>query len=258
MKLTKLFVCGTLLTVVTGAQASYVHAVEYEDALNAQSTGEITFEDADATIVDPNDPEKEVIPGGESNASKGDLVLQYVSDFNFGKHKKTLNEFSTQALPDTVVAANDDTNSSYNVPLFVSTKDMRTDRGNGWTLTVTASSFSSISDQKELKGGEVVLTNSFYKDVSGIPQINSKAISNSLDTGLALTPGQEVVIANADASKDQGLGSYSLSMGSLVDDNGEEKVSGATFRMPAKTVVDSEKYQATFDWELKPELSSFE
>lgn len=266
MKLTTLSVCGIILATALGGNVQQAFATDYSSATEAQSEGKIEFEDADNTILDPSNPEVEVVPSLPANTNKGDLVLQYVSDFDFGKHQKTLNEFTTFALPDTVTGTADETNTKYNVPLFVSTKDMRTDRGNGWTLSVTASNFYSVANADEsysggteLKGGEVVFTNANYSQSDEFsPIINDKAASTDLANGLVLTPNQELVVANADASKNQGLGSYSLALGNLVDDNGSQKVNGVTFRMPAKTAVDTAEYQATFDWELKADLSAFE
>jgi len=123
----------------------------------------IFVEGDEPEIIDPIDPTLPVVPvePGKPNPNKGDLVIQYVSDFDFGTHKNDLKAFSGKATADKVQTVGDDGTLGpvREVPSFVNTKDMRVD-GKGWDLKVTATPFKTATS--ELTGAEVTLSGLKY------------------------------------------------------------------------------------------------
>lgn len=271
MKLTKLVMSGAALATIVGIGALNADAATYEDATKAATNGNISFTD-DGTNnipdpenpdkptnpVDPTDPNNPDKPGGNENP--GDLKLVVVPDFDFGSQKKSSGEVTANAK---VVAAWDENkNKVYRAP-WITTHDMRTERDTGWTVSVTSGQFTLTgagNQNKVINGGEIVLTNTNYEGSSTTkPTIHPKAVGKDIATGLVLTPGTEVSIASSDSSGAQGIGDYSLALG--TNGNGTYKADsvtdGVTFRMPAKTAVETGEYQAVLNWELKPILIPF-
>lgn len=252
----KLIMLPLLTLSILSLSNSKVFAATYDGATKAKSKGTIQFETGGPEIVDPEDP-KVIVDPVDPNPNKGELVLQYVSNFDFGNHERTSKYFETPALPDKLK------NDEEVVP-FVSTKDLRTDRQGGWELTVTSGKFKSVNNGtyvggQELNGAEIVLTNAVYNGTETDnfkPEVNQKAKEATVIEGLALTPGSPVVVAKAfddtTSNKKQGVGSYSLALGKLVDKNGKKVTNGVTFRKPEKLNVDDAQYVAILDWELTP------
>ncbi|EOI03058.1 hypothetical protein UAY_00805 [Enterococcus moraviensis ATCC BAA-383] len=269
MKLTKLVMSGAALATIVGIGALNADAATYPEATKGVSNGNISFTDDGSNNipdpenpekptnpVDPTDPDNPDKPGGNENP--GDLKLVVVPDFDFGSQQKSSGEVTANAK---VVAAWDESKTKiYRAP-WITTHDMRTERGTGWTVSVTSSQFSLTGDaNKKINGAEIVFTNANYEGSSTTkPTIHSKAVGTDVTTGLVLTPGTEVSIANSDASKGQGVGDYSLALGTNSKGAYKEDsvTDGVTFRMPANTAVETGKYQAELNWELKPTLNPF-
>ncbi|MGX7149325.1 WxL domain-containing protein [Enterococcus ureasiticus] len=267
MKLTKLVMSSAALAAIVGVGALNADAATYPEATKGVSNGNITFTDDGSNNipdpenpdkptnpVDPTDPENPDKPGGNNNP--GDLKLVVVPDIDFGSKQKTSAAVTANAK---VVAAWDENKTKvYRAP-WITTHDMRTERGTGWTVSVTSSQFSLVGDTtKKIEGAEIVFTNANYEGTSTTkPTINSKAAGTDVANGLVLTPGTEVSIANSDSAKGQGVGDYSLALGtnSKGTNTKDSLTDGVTFRMPANTAVETGKYQAVLNWELKPTLS---
>lgn len=247
-----------------------VQAQSYTDATHAQGEGKIEFIQSTKTeIYNPEDPDEEVVPENP-NPNMDALMIQYVSDFEFGKRERTGKEIWQPATMDTTVKTVDGTQKD--VYPFVSTLDLRADRKSGWTLNVTPSAFKTA--KHTIPGAEVVLSNVNYADSKAEtgrnetkPAVNGTAANTDFKKGLTLSPGSTYSVASADASlspKGQGVGSYSLSLGNEVinqttsthdEDTEIAATNGVYFHMPANTGVDIETpYLATFDWELLPTL----
>lgn len=247
MKKTVLMTSVVGLSILTIGGVNAGAAASYPSATEAKGEGYITFNNGKPEIVDPTDPDIPVTPDEPSNPSDADLRIQYVSDFQFGDHDKSVQGVTALSSADQVKLINDK-NKLKNVPSFISTMDMRTERQTGWTLSVTSSTFKN-SKGHEIDGGEVTLSDARYEKADEFSPVISPVVSSK--SGQALTPGTSYKIAGADASKKQGIGTYSLAFGELVDDH----TSGVTFKMGPKTVVDADTYKATFDWNLAPTLN---
>lgn len=251
-----------LLGIITNTS----EAATYSDSNNASSIGKVKFIEGDPEIVDPTDPDKPVDPVDPVNPNRGDLMIQYVSDFDFGVHKKTVTGVLAKSKPDIVVDKNNPSSGEYEVVPFVSTLDTRSNRDGGWNLRVSATEFKGTANNSEvtLKGAEIIFTHANYaKPKSETPIVNGSAAATILDEGLKLqqTP-QKIVSADESTVENQGMGSYSLSLGSALidqkDDNpnteeSEYKVTnGVTFRLPKNTAVSVADYYADINWELVP------
>lgn len=242
MKNSEKLVVGAMLVLTCGLFGGNVLAADYDgsDPLKATGHGTVRFEESDVVeIIDPEtvDP---VSPTNPTNPAKGDLVIQYVSDFDFGTHKNDLKTFSGLASADEVQKINPDGSKEpvHKVPSFISTKDMRA-IGNGWELKVTPSAFETPIGGHVLAGAEVSLSGLVYntgKDNAPTPTSGT----------VKLVPGTAYSIAKA--KKDKGMGSYSLAFGTL---NGDNQVTGVVLDIPKNTIKDTkEAYVANFDWEL--------
>ncbi|MFC6345872.1 WxL domain-containing protein [Vagococcus carniphilus] len=242
-------------------------AATYKDSNNASSIGKVKFIEGESEIVDPKDPDKPVDPVEPVNPNKGDLMIQYVSDFDFGVHKKTVNGITANSKPDLVVDKKDDKKEKYDVVPFVSTLDTRTNRNGGWNLRVSATEFKGTNKSNNevvLKGAEVIFSNvSYAQPKAETPVVNSEAASAVVKDGFKLQQSPQK-IATSDESKveSQGMGSYSLALGSELvnqtDDNLDSTKSnykvtnGVTFNLPKNTSVSVADYTADINWELVP------
>lgn len=267
MKLTKLVMSSAALAAIVEVGALQADAATYPDATKGVSNGNITFtDDGSNNISDPENPDKPTNPVDPKdpenpdkegdNKNPGDLKLVVVPDLDFGSKQKTSAAVTAKAK---VVAAWDENKAKiYRAP-WVTTHDMRTERGTVWTVSVTYSQFSLTGDAtKKINGAEIVFTNANYEGTSKTkPTIHSKAVGSDVASGLVLTPGTEVSIASSDASKGQGVGDFSLALGtnSKGTNTKDSLTDGVTFRMPANTAVETGKYQAELNWELKPTLN---
>ncbi|EOI06748.1 hypothetical protein UAY_00090 [Enterococcus moraviensis ATCC BAA-383] len=254
MKLKKVIIGSTLAaTILGGLGAQTVQAAEYPSATEAKSEGKVTFTEGGPEIVDPTDPDIPIAPVDPTdptnptkpiNPGKADLMIQYVSDFDFGTHSNSLKALKANAKPDYAFALDAQGNRTgdlYAVPSFVSTKDVRAER-TGWELTVTASKFTS-SKGTELKGAEVTL-----KDLTYNTPTNPIGTAPTAATGnKILTPATETTVATA--GDNSGIGSWSLGMGALSTD--EKAVQGVELNIPQNSLKENDTYKATFDWELK-------
>lgn len=236
----KILSLGMLVITAGALVAPTVLAAEYPSATEATGKGTVKFVEGDEpVIIDPIDPITPVIPvePGKPNPNKGDLVIQYVSDFDFGTHQNDLSAFTGNALADKVQTINEDgsVGEIREVPSFVSTKDMRI-AGKGWELKVTATPFTTGTN--ELNGAEVSLSNLAYNGTgANLPTAQAGIVK--------LVPGTTVSVAKATEGK--GIGYHSLAMGE-VD---EGKTSGVTLNIPANTMKDTTTdYSADFNWEL--------
>lgn len=251
MKLKNLLVCSSLILGVTLAISSEKsNAAEYTDALNAVGTGTITFDgDDDSLVPDPDDPDTPINPG-PVNPAEADLKIVYVSDFSFGIHKKNISGLTAHAAG-AVMADN-----TTRVP-FITTKDMRVDRSTGWTLSCTASKFKSTDTTAHvIDGASVTLDGAKYTG----NESNATGTAYPVVSGskIVLTPETSVKVASADSTQgtsgNQGLGMYSLSLGSTTTDTQGSPVYGVDFILPANTPVNDATYNASFTWTLSPSL----
>lgn len=256
MKKTKLVQTMMISTLALG-MTSNVLAANYTDALNAVSDSKIEFIEGDPEILDPSNPDKPITPTNPTNPNKGDLMIQYVSDFDFGVHKKTTKGLLANAKMDKVKNETDN-----EVLPFVSTLDTRYNREGGWKLEVSSTDFigtDAKNNEVIIKGAEIVFTHANYAKQDNAPVVKTPAEAEKVEDGMILGKDKQV-LAFADATKDeQGVGSRTLALGNQVEkqrdadkDYDYNVTNGVTFRLPKNAPVSATKYQATVNWELSP------
>lgn len=228
MKLQNALVCGLVLTSLVGGTMTTF--AEEPNGKTATTKGEITFvaDEDGGQPVDPEDPNKPVDPSKPINPGKGELMITYASDFNFGTQKK--GETSWQAQADKM--KNDEL-----ITPFVSTKDTRGTDRQGWSLTAALSKGFEDGQENELKGAELSLSNMFYSD----KELNAPTAST--ETLTLNATGQEV--AKADGTT--GIGNWSVGLGKLQADN---TTNGVTLNVPEKSAKNTATYTAEVTWEL--------
>lgn len=249
MKRKKLVVFNILLVsgVLASLGAQPANAQTYPDALNGIGDGSITFSgDDDSQVPSPTDPDTPVTPD-KPNTNDGDLKIVYVPDFVFGSHAKSVAGVSAYAQLISLASP-----ATKTVP-FVTTKDLRTERGKGWELAVKASTFKDANSH-EIKGAVVSLEGAGYAtDTAANGQgVFPKVAAQSI----ALEPNSSVKVASADASStvangNQGIGMYSLALGTAQSDG---TTNGVKFTLPKNTAVNDGTYTATFQWTIAPVL----
>lgn len=263
-----------LVSTLMLSGAGVVNAAEqnYLTGTKAESFGLVEFIETDeAEIVDPDNPDKPIIPGepGEQdptnpNPDKGDLVLQYVPNLDFGTHKKTSQGLEKHAklikayIPHQEVKPGSDPiapKTEERIP-FVSTLDTRAERDGGWQLTVKRTEFEN-EDNAKIKGADVIFSDLIYNgEDSKKPTVRHGEITIGTEPN---------VIAQASEKEEQGMGSHSLSLGqeSAVQKDylGKNEYSdeynvttGVTFKLAKGAAVSADKYQSTFEWNLVPSL----
>lgn len=322
----KLFLYGALLgTIVSVAGASTTALAatfpdkDATDKSTAEARGKVKFVNSDqGTIPDPTDPVTPIDPIDPVNPSENPLRIQHVSNFNFNQRRMsgaTALVFNAESVPVQSIYADsegkkeykgrDDSEKDQNgekidsamfgdlssldiretIP-FISTMDMRTERGNGWEMTAQAAPFKLHGTEVELKGAEIRLANSFYaKSDANAPKVEDAAAAKvpffkvdkgmdmkdynahmtALDTSASISSGSATKIASAGV--DQGVGGYTLALGDnlqndqndlspkMVDD-GETadtfySTNGVILKIPAKTAMELGKENEHVDRDNK-------
>jgi len=241
------FLMGALVTGLAQGQITQA-AASYPDALTANADGTITFEEEDDKVVPgPDDPDIPVVPD-DPNIKPGDFKIVYVPSFDFGTHKKAVSGVEAFAKAVTVKDITE-TNELQKVP-FITTKDMRVDRGKGWQLSAEASKFSSGTHT--IEGAEIRLLDANYaKGTDTLNELNKPTVASN---EIVLTPETAVPVASADTTStvNQGLGLYSLALGKNIDSSG--LTDGVKFSLPSNTAVNSSTYTSKIVWTLAPKL----
>lgn len=189
-------------------------------------------------IVNPLNGVEAVQPVEPENKTNKDLRIQYVSDFDFGKHKNGKDELIVNSLGDQIIKEN---NKKETVPSFVSIIDDRPNHLRAdWQLEISSSPFKT-ENGAELKNSSFNLSNIHYQGVEDGPIIGNDSLTLS---------GEPQIITESS----KGLKGYSWSMafGNLIDNN--QKVSGVTLGMPYGSYKENKAYQAEINWKLTPKL----
>ncbi|NMP59940.1 WxL domain-containing protein, partial [Enterococcus mundtii] len=132
---------------------------------------DVTFEPATTLIVgdtgpvspvDPLDPEVEVNPENKPDLpeDQGPLSIDFVSSFNFGSQPITVNDQTYYAQPQRLLNADGTVNETEERPNYVQISDRRPENDrNGWQLAVTQNDQFTATNNRELNGARLRLTN---------------------------------------------------------------------------------------------------
>lgn len=237
MKKTTLTLAASVLMGSIGLGALTGHAADYEDALNATSEGAVTIVENDLpddTIPDPENPDQELDPETPVNPNPGQLRINYVSNFDFGKIKNTSGAMTLEAKLDTLWLA--DGTETERVP-FVTTEDRRGTDRKGWELRVSQPKPLADAAGNELQGATIQLNGLRYSNAG----TDSPVVTGGTIT---LAPSEQVL---ARANEAQGAGARSLALGSATE---QGTTNGVTLNIPANTIRNNTEYTSSIVWEL--------
>ncbi|MEI5994502.1 WxL domain-containing protein [Candidatus Enterococcus mansonii] len=219
----KKIIFGTLLSTVLLAGGAVAHAesddwktvIGTPDGKGATSHAHMTLQPGDET-TDPTDPIDPSEPGGETG-NKGPLTIDNVTPLEFGEHKLAGGESIYSATSDHP---------------NVQVTDNRGE-GKGWTLQVTSSQFTDVTDvKKTLKGAVLTIPTGELKTTEGNVSEKPTAKEVHLTTD---KPTAEVLMVATDKT----------GMGTWEDLFNAEKV---TVKVPAGNF--SGEYVSTLTWTM--------
>lgn len=233
MKFKNLVMSSIVLGSLMGATTTAL-AAEYdpENPDKAQTSATINFiaDEEPEQPVDPEDPDNPIDPVDPINPNGGELMITYASKFDFGSQTKSGTTWNALA---------DNLKDGTKVVPFVGTKDSRGTDRKGWVLTAKQDGAFKDSQGNELTGAELTLSNLSYTDKEGAPTAKAGTVT------LSTTP-EEI----ASAGSNQGIGSWSVALGSLQGEAGSETTNGVTLSVPGTTAKNTDTYSTTVTWEL--------
>lgn len=221
----------------------------------AVSKAKVTFK-ADEEITGPENPGGgdggDGGPGdGGNGGSGGPLSIDYVSHMSFGE--QTISGSNAEYHP-LLQSWRYDTGSSTRdietvyIPQFAQITDKRGENS-GWTLKVERTQFATASGE-ELKGAEINVENA---EVVKMSDIDDSAKPTGLDKFTIPLEGAVDIVT---AAEDQGMATWSYSLGKAVSTEEASKVPEATnenitLSVPgtAKKIQDQE-YTSNITWTL--------
>lgn len=242
MKLVNLATIAALsATILAGGATAFA-----EEAREVQTQGEVTFipNTEEETVVIPPETEPEVlIP--PLVPSTGPLTIAYAPSMNFGVHPISNQDQTYSMLAEMQELADGSGQTPY--VSFAQVQDTR-GTNEGWTLSVTASEFTSSTQNSELTGAQISLLNPII-NYNGNNAANAPTAHAST---LNLVPGAATTIM--EAAEGQGAGSSSVVWGNQValNDSTDAEVLNDAIQLfvPGTTAKDATTYTADLSWEL--------
>ncbi|EPH94784.1 hypothetical protein D920_02756 [Enterococcus faecalis 13-SD-W-01] len=211
-------------------------ATEYESATKVITNGKVEIledDSSDNNIPDPENPEEPIDPEEPVNPNPGQLKINYVSAFNFGKQANVSNRLTINADLDALISPSG--LETRRIP-FIATEDRRGTDRTGWELRVSQPQGFYDNEGNELAGATLTLKNLRYVDTNNAPvPTNGEIILNT----------EEQTIAKADEI--QGAGAWSLALGNPTD---KGTTDGVVLDIPANTIKNVTTYSTSIVWEL--------
>lgn len=256
MKKKQLFAGAAVLAMLSAGGVSTATTVlaeegegaNYIDATTAETEAKITFlKDEDTgNIVDPDNPDGGdedgngggVDPVDPTNPNGAELMISYVSNLNFGTQSKSATSWN--ALADKVYA-NEAHTETREVTPFVATKDSRGTSRKGWSLQAKQDGVFKDGSGAVLVGAELSLSNLRYANLKGAPNASEGKIVLGEEA-------KEISLAGTD----EGIGAWSLALGSLGEEPGEQgrTTNGVTLSVPSTSAKNTGTYSTTVTWTL--------
>ncbi|NMP59772.1 WxL domain-containing protein [Enterococcus mundtii] len=222
---------------------------------NINPSAEFTFRDVTfepATIltvgdvgqvfpVDPLDPEKEVDPENQPELpeNQGQLSVDFVSSFNFGSQPITANDQTYYAQPQRLLNADGTVNETEERPNYVQISDRRPENDrNGWQLAVTQNYPFLATNNRELNGARLRLTNQQLATAQG-----GSAPEFQQTNPLALVPGNRRILLMAQGT--EGTGTWIYRFGDQETAN-----KSVALDVPKGANPEAARYETTLTWEL--------
>lgn len=218
-------------------------------ANEAKSEADITFKDHDES-TDPKDPLKpdpdidwEPEDEKEITGNKGNLTIDYISNFHFGAVKMSGNAKSFFA--ENTVNKDQVTKR----PNFVQVSDHR-GTGAGWTLTVKQDTPFAVADgSAKIEGTTLSLLNGYVNSVNNTG-VDVRPVANQ---SIVLKPGEAAVkVSGAAADGTKGMGSWTTAFG----DSEEAGLKSVKLSIPANTKIEKKEYATSLTWTLSDDPSN--
>lgn len=261
MKKKQLFAGAAVLAMLSAGGVSTATTVlaeeganegaNYVDATHAETEAKVTFlKDEDTgNIVDPDNPngggdgDGGVDPVDPTNPNGAELMISYASNLNFGTQSKSATSWN--ALADKAYA-NEEQTEIREVTPFVATKDSRGTSRQGWSLQAKQDDVFKDGSGAVLVGAELSLSNLRYADLKGAPNASEGKIVLGEEA-------KEISLAGTD----EGIGAWSLALGSLGDAGEQGRTTnGVTLSVPSTSAKNTGTYSTTVTWSLVADPSA--
>lgn len=194
----KVLTSAALITMTLIGTTTQVFAMDYDSATQGRSEATVNLKITDSEIVNP-EPGGPEIEGpkepGTPNPYPGELKIDYVSDYDFGKWEYTGHTLNVNAKKDTNFI-NSTTGDEVELAPFVAVQDIReisedASAGN-WTLKAQIKE-NFKNNQSELKGAKVTLNTMAY---DALTEANETSTINKVVEVNPGTPAKIVVDAD--------------------------------------------------------------
>jgi hypothetical protein len=219
-----------------------------EEPKNAQGT--FTEEDINVTYIydiskvrpiDPLDPDVEVDPENKPELPKdqGFLSIDFVSQFNFGTQKISVNDQTYYAQPQRLLNEDGTVNETGERPNYLQISDRRpVNKRSGWLLSVNQNGQFSNQSGHELIGSEIQLLNQELVTAKGgtAPTLQEENVQR-------IIPNTKKILLQAD--EESGIGTWIYRFG---DHDTADKSIG--LYVPKGTNPEATIYSAKLIWEL--------
>lgn len=192
------------------------------------------------TPVDPIDPETEIVPENPPilPENQGQLSIDFVSQFEFGRQAIKINDHTYYANPQSLLGSDGQPNGEKR-PNFVQVTDRRVaSQSEGWQLSVTQSDQFADQSGNQLTGAQVILDNQEL-----VSAADTQPPKEQYTNSIYLLPGSKRILLTADSN--EGMGTWLYRFGN--QQTAEESI--ALF-VPKETNPQSINYTTIFTWEL--------
>ncbi|MDA9428692.1 cell surface protein [Enterococcus mundtii 1A] len=189
--------------------------------------------------IDPLDPEMEVNPDNKPEIPEGQgrLSIDFVSQFNFGKHNISVQDQTYYAQPQLLLNEDGAVNENEVRPNYVQISDRRPEsQRNGWELAVTQQEQFKGKGNQVLNGASITLLNQQVVTAQG-------GTAPELQSVHPLIPGNRQTLLKAQGS--EGMGTWIYRFGNA--DTAEESV---MLNVPKGSNPEATSYSTKLTWEL--------
>lgn len=225
---------GTLFSANLAAYAEEETPGVTEKSIKSQGDVIFKVDDGKTQPVDPTNPDDEVKPDEPGESTNGPLSIDHVSNLHFGEQLISAKAKTYYASLEKLKKDEE----AKEVPNYVQVTDKR-GSNEGWYLSVKQDKQFSTSEDVELKGAVLTLSNTQAKTTADNKSKAPKAFSE-----VSLVPGGDGLPVLR-ANKDEGMGLWVGSFGN--ETTGKSSVS---LQVPGESAKQAAKYSTTLTWML--------
>ncbi|MDA9470507.1 WxL domain-containing protein [Enterococcus sp. 5H] len=250
MKFTTLSSAAIVAALTIGALAP---TVALADATELDSTGTVTVEeggtdpDEEIDTVDPEEPGEtlpEPNPEGPdeiTNPDRGPLMIEKVTNLEFGTIKTSANEVTAFASPMMFGEGDNATTRG----AYVQWRDVRAGGTFGYTVTAQMTQQFTGKDTNKLTGSTINFSNGFIAAQGD----NTNVIPSSTGAFQLTESNDAVAVVTADQDKEEGKGRYIMAFG---DSRNETDANSVKLTVPAATASNmaEDDYVAKVTWKV--------